>query len=106
MFDKNNPNFEFTEEYFEYLLNNKKVFDEEDIKMIIECYAIETSYGEFHRWDREATTICQIKDKYYAIDWRQGLTEMQEDSYWDSQPYEVIPVEYQKTVIVKKWYKK
>lgn len=49
MFNKNNPNFKFTEEYFEYLLNNKKTFDEEDIKMMIDGFTIETSYGELHR---------------------------------------------------------
>lgn len=106
MFDKNNPNFEFTDDYFKYLLDNNKSFDEEDIKMIIEGFEIERNYGDFHRWDREVTSICQIYDTYYAIDWRQGLTEMQEDNYWDSQPYEVIPIEYQKLVMITEWQKK
>ena len=40
--------------------------------------------------------IIKIKDKYYAIPWWRGLTEMQENSYWNSHPYEVIPK--QKTI--------
>lgn len=44
--------------------------------------------GEDHRWDREMKTIFKICEKYYAIDWRKGLTEMQENGYWDD-PYEV-----------------
>ena len=56
--------------------------------------------GGDHRWQREMTTIIQIGDRYFSLDWMKGLTEYQEDSFYD-QPYEVKPVE--KTIVVTEW---
>lgn len=44
--------------------------------------------GDDHRWNREIQTIFKIDKQYYAIDWMRGLTEMQENEYWDD-PYKV-----------------
>lgn len=44
--------------------------------------------GEDHRWTREMQTIFKIGEQYYAIDWMRGLTEMQDNEYWDD-PYKV-----------------
>lgn len=81
------------------IVNKQEHLDEEDTKDIIllgfedkDNYEfIETVEGEDHRWDREMEDIVKIKDKYYAIPWRRGLTEEQENDYWDSHPYEVTP---------------
>lgn len=58
--------------------------------------------GEDRRWERTNTTIFKIKDKYFAIDWEQGLTEEQEDSF-NEQPYEVYKHTKQVTE-TKTWY--
>lgn len=40
------------------------------------------------RWTRSMQTIFKIGEQYYAIDWMKGLTEMQDNEYWDD-PYKV-----------------
>lgn len=61
--------------------------------------------GEDRRWSRSVTTVVKIDDKLYAILWEEGLTENQEDSFYN-QPYEVEleqkPVTVMQTVIVPK----
>ena len=86
------------------IVNKQDHLSEEDAKEIIlfgfedkDNYDfIETIEGEENRWDREMEDIIKIKDKYYAIPWWRGLTEMQENSYWNNKPYEEI--QKQKTI--------
>lgn len=49
------------------------------------------------------TTIFKVSNRFFAIDWEQGLTECQENFY-NEQPYEVIKKE--KVVTVTEWVKK
>ena len=60
--------------------------DEDDLIEIVE-----TIPGEDHRWHREMTTILKCGNEYWAVLWMEGLTEMQENDFWD-QPYRVKPV--------------
>lgn len=99
--DKNNENFEYSEEYFQHLIDTKSGFEADDIKMFIEGFAQENIFGELGRWTRPVTTICKFKEKYYAAYWEMGLTEYQEDEYWDTQVHEVKPVE--KVITVTEW---
>lgn len=71
-----------------------------DIEADIEI--IEEQEGNNHRWQREMTTIFKFEDKFYALDWMQGLTECQENDYY-KQPYEVEKKE--KTIVVNEWSK-
>lgn len=48
------------------------------------------------------TTIVQVADRYFKINWERGLTEYQENSYYN-QPKEVVPHEYEKTITVRDW---
>lgn len=48
------------------------------------------------RWTQDVEAIIEVKDKLFCIDFRQGLTEYQENEY-DNQPYEVV----EETVIVE-----
>lgn len=99
--DKSNPNFiKFSDEYFQYKLDTQ-TFDKEDFWEFIDAFGVETEYGEPRRWSRLATTYCEFNNKYYACEWDQGLTEMQENDWYGNQPYEVIPGE--KTVIMRTW---
>lgn len=44
--------------------------------------------GYDHRWTKDMSAIFKIGDQLYRIDWEQGLTEYQENEYWE-QPYKV-----------------
>lgn len=55
---------------------------EADIKMITQ------DEGEQHRWTQDVSTIFEFEDKYYCLDWDRGLTECQENVFYN-QPYEV-----------------
>lgn len=56
--------------------------------------------GDDLRWVKPMTSIIKIRDKYFAIDWFKGLTEMHGDEFYD-QPYEVKRVD--KMVPVTEW---
>lgn len=71
--------------------NGEKFTEEELSDLRWEFVEVDTQYGENHRWNRPATTIFRVEDRLFALDWWQGLTEMQENEFYD-QPYEVKAV--------------
>ena len=71
--------------------NGEKFTEEELSDLRWEFVEVDTQYGENHRWNRPATTIFRVEDRLFALDWWQGLTEMQENEFYD-QPYEVKEV--------------
>lgn len=72
--------------------DNGEEFTEEELSDFIwEFVEVDTQYGENHRWNRPATTIFRVEDRLFALDWWQGLTELQENEFYD-QPYEVKEV--------------
>ena len=92
-----------TKEEFLSKFNSDEKFTEGELEEIVQesdFEYVDEVEGEDHRWDREMQTIFKIDDKLFAIDWRKGLTECQENEYWD-QPYEVKVVE--KTIVVKEY---
>ena len=92
-----------TKEYFLNKFDNGEEFTFEELEYIIQesdFEYVDEIEGDDHRWNREMQTIIKIDDRLFAIDWRKGLTEMQENEYWD-QPYEVKVVE--KTIVVKEY---
>lgn len=104
--DKNDDNFVFCDDYFQYLIDNHITWDREDISEFIDGWEVETQKAEdLDRWTRGMTTICQLGDKYFAVDWEEGLTEYQEN-WFDNQPYEVELHEYQKVITVHEWITK
>ena len=94
----------FSDEYFQYKLDTK-TFDKQDIYEFIEAFEVEAEYGEPRRWYCTVISYCKFNNKYYACEWEQGLTECQENEWYGDQPYEVIPVEYYKTILIKEWKK-
>lgn len=60
---------------------------------------IDEQEGEDYRWTRDMSTIFELNGQLYCIDWQQGLTEMQENEYWE-QPYKVERVEKEVTTII------
>ena len=56
--------------------------------------------GDNRRWSRSVTTYLRTQDgRFFRVDWEQGLTESQENSYWE-QPVEVTLHEEEQTVVV------
>lgn len=49
---------------------------------------IDEEEGESSRWTKSMSTIFEIGNQLYCVNWEQGLTECQEDEYWE-QPYRV-----------------
>ena len=101
--DKSNPDFDYTPEYFLYKYDNNLEFDELDYRYLVYEYELynERECDEPRRWSRWITSICHLNGRYFAVDWDQGLTEMQEDGFWDSSIKEVEP--YEETIVVKRW---
>lgn len=86
--------------------NGEELSNDELREFLWECGAtVSTTYGENRRWSRSVQTVNQIGDRFFAIDWEQGLTERQEDEVWE-QPYEVERHEREITKIEVEWIAK
>lgn len=70
------------------------IFNLDDIDVI------DVEYGDNREWDRAVSTIIKIKDKLFCINWSQGLTEYQDNHFYE-QPFEV---EEKTETIVRKYY--
>lgn len=67
-------------------------FSEEELQDIVWGFReVTTNFGENLRWTRGATTIVAVDGRLFAIEWWEGLTEMQPNEY-SEQPYEVKEV--------------
>ena len=92
--------------YDEYVLhkidNGEQLTEKELEKMLWSFKEINTSYGENRRWNRSVRTILEIGGRYFALDWDEGLTECQENEFYN-QPVEVKKREYTKTIVVTEW---
>lgn len=60
---------------------------------------VDEQEGEEHRWVKDMSTIFDIGGQLYCINWQQGLTEMQENEYFN-QPYKVRREEKEVTTTV------
>ena len=60
--------------------------------------------GHNRRWTRSVTTIVELKGRFFSIDWEEGLTECQENEFYN-QPKEVKKHTYEKTITVTEWVK-
>lgn len=58
--------------------------------------------GDTHRWTTDIQTVFSVGDRFFALDWSQGLTERQENEYWN-QPYEVRMEQHEETIVVTNW---
>lgn len=88
----------------------KKIDNGEDLTRSELCdiifeFEVENKKGENRRWSRSVRTISKIGDRYFATNWEQGLTESQENEYYE-QPIEVEKKTYEKTITVTEWIEK
>jgi len=76
---------------------------ESELRMLLYEYdEIEREYGDNRRWSRSVNSIIKLGERYFSLDWEEGLTECQENEFY-SQPIEVEKVTYEKTIIVTEW---
>lgn len=68
--------------------DNGETLSEREIREVIE-YGISEDYGEDRRWSRTVGVLSKINDRFFYTEYEQGLTENQEDEYYD-QPIEVF----------------
>lgn len=68
-------------------------------------YGNDIEYGENRRWNRTVTTEVEYKGRFFIIIWEEGLTECQENEFYN-QPYEVEKVTETQTILVTKYIKK
>ena len=85
-------------------LKNREKLSEKEIKeLVYDGNYVDEIEGDDHRWQKEIQTIIDVDGQLYAIDWMRGLTECQENEFYD-QPYKVKRVEkiVSKTVVTYK----
>lgn len=89
----------------EKVLNGEELTEEElrCLSSGVAGHLIEEIEGDDHRWQREVSIVFEIQGRYFRLDYMKGLTENQEDDFYE-QPYEVIKKE--KTIVVNYWVKK
>lgn len=75
---------------------------EKEMRELVCGYDVATEYGDNRRWTRSITTIIELKGRFFSIDWEEGLTECQENEFYD-QPKEVRKHTYEKTITVTEW---
>ena len=76
------------QEFLERFDKGEKFSESELDSLRWEFNEVETLYGENRRWSRSAQTIFEVQGRLFALDWEEGLTENQENEFFD-QPYEV-----------------
>lgn len=92
-------------DHFEEVLLSKidrgeKLTEDEISDFVNELPHYDEEYGDNRRWSRGVTTYVQTTDgRFFRVNWEEGLTEYQENSYWE-QPVEVALHEEEKTVVV------
>ena len=78
-------------------------FNEDELQyMAFDCIQKDEIEGDEHRWTRDVTTIFECDGRFFSIDWNRGLTEYQENEFYN-QPQEVKLQEYKKTITVREW---
>lgn len=86
-------------------LKNKEKFTESEIKEILwDFEQVWEEEGENRRWTRSVSTVIKVGEYFIMVNWEQGLTECQENEYWE-QPYFVKQHKYTKKIEVEEWEK-
>lgn len=91
----------YDEELLRKIDNGEELTRSELCDIIFE-YEVKREYGDNRRWSRSVTTISKIGDRYFSTNWEQGLTESQENEYYN-QPIEVQKKTYKKTITITEW---
>lgn len=87
------------------IYNGEELTEDELREFVQEYSAVYEVKGDEGRWTVQITSIFQINDKLFAIDWDRGLTELQESEFY-CQPYEVVKKTETKTIEFVSYAKK
>lgn len=79
----------FTEDMVKKI-DNEEILTEKELSYFVEDTIVDIE-GDEHRWSRDVKSIVRSNEKLFAVDWDRGLTESQENMYYN-QPYEVQKV--------------
>ena len=76
---------EYYYEHFEEIMlgkidSNEKL-TEDELKTLALEYDIERDYGDNRRWTRGVTSLVEIGERFFEINWEEGLTECQENEF-------------------------
>ena len=78
-----------TDTEFLWRFDDSDKFSERELSIMPwEMNVVETIYGDNDRWTRPVQTVFEVQGRLFALDWEEGLTENQENEFFD-QPYEV-----------------
>jgi len=93
----------FEKEMVDKINKGEKLTEDEIQEFLWDCgkEIYEESDGE-GRWYKYMFTVKEISNRFFAVMWQKGLTEMQPNEYPD-QPFEVEKHEYEETVIMTEW---
>lgn len=99
---------EYYSEHFDEIMikkiDDKEKLTESELRELIEL-EIDRIEGDNRRWSQSIESIVKLKDRTFLIPWERGLTECQENEYYD-QPIEVVKVEKVVTKTVVEWISK
>jgi hypothetical protein len=81
-------------DYYEVVekLKSGERLSERELATLVCDGAVDEIDGDSGRWTKHVQTIINIDGDLWAIDWRRGLTEYQENEFYN-QPYRVIKQE-------------
>ena len=79
-------------------LDKGENLDENEVRDLMNWYpVIYEEEGEDRRWSRSVLSVVDVDGVKYAVDWDKGLTENQENGYYE-QPYKVELTEEEITI--------
>lgn len=104
--EKKKSEAEYCKDHFDELMLKKidsgENLTEKELKTLAFEYEIDRTYGENRRWTRMVESIVKLGERFFCVNWEEGLTECQENEFY-KQPYEVKEHTYKKTIVVTEW---
>lgn len=92
----------YNDNFYDIMLDrlNKGIeLTEVELKRLVEYREVDRREGDRNRWSMEIFSIIELGSELFCIEWSEGLTELQENSYYN-QPYRVERKEKEITSIV------
>lgn len=81
-------------------LKKGEELSENEIKNLLDLKTVHEEHGEDRRWSKSVLTVIEVDGECYAVEWEKGLTEMQEDMFYN-QPYKVKLEKVKKEITVE-----
>ena len=70
-------------------INPGEDLTEKELALVVDYFETRRDEGERGRWNMEISSLCEIGQRLFVLNWGQGLTEYQENEYL-YQPIEVF----------------